>query len=117
MVKAFGMHARINGGLKANAAQLFYELYLLNDNGNQFTKHEKSLMGLGYLFLENHQMEFLSEMSLELNSVLASDVLKTMQKVVEEGLIRLMERRESISYDRLEEYCDLSYALRILQHG
>lgn len=111
------MHARINGGLTANAAQLFYELYLLNDHGNEFTKHEKSLMGLGYLFLENHQMEFLSEMSHELNSVLASDVLNTMQKVVEKGLVRLVEKGESISYDRLKEYWNLSYGLRILKHG
>ena len=111
------MEVHTNGRLRANAAQLFYELYLLNDHGNQFTKHEKSLMGLGYLFLENHQMEFLGAVSSELNSVLASDILRTMQKVVEEGLVRLIEMQESISYQRLEEYWNLSYDLRILKQG
>lgn len=109
------MHANTNGRLKANAAQLFYELYLLNDHGNQFTKHEKSLMGLGYLFLENRQMEFLSVMSCELNSVLASDILRTMQKVVEEGLKSLIEMKNPIPNQRLEEYWDLSYSLRVLK--
>ncbi len=111
------MYGHTNGRLRANAAQLFYELYLLNDSDNQFTKHEKSLMGLGYMLLENNQLESLGMMSQELNSVLASDVLRVMRKVVEEGLLKLLESEDSVSYQRLKEYWDLSETLRVLKNS
>lgn len=110
------MYEHTSGRLKANAAQLFYELYLLNDSDNQFTKHEKSLMGLGYMFLESNQLESLSLMSHELNSALASDVLRVMRKVVEEGLLKLLEVQDNVPCQRLEEYWHLSETLRVLKN-